>query len=439
MHPTADPDALGFDPARLARIDTHFAAYVDDGRLAGWQIVVARRGEVVRASTYGMRDLEAGLPVAPDTLWRIYSMTKPITSVAAMILWEEGWFELNDEVGRYIPAFADVRVFGKGSAQKPYTVPATAPIRMWHLLTHTAGLTYGFLYTSIVDQLYRAAGYELGVPEGQDLPAACEGWASLPLLFQPGSAWGYSVATDVLGRVVEVLSGRPLDQFFAERIFAPLGMKDTRWWVDENDAERLAALYRAHPLTGKAVRHDALGKAALRPPRFLSGGGAHLDRGRLRAVHDDAAARWRARRGPAARQPDPALYGTEPPPGRKRPRRPEHRRVRGDRIRRCGVRPRLRRRRGRTAAQDAGNAGRVLLGRPGEHRLLGGSRRGGHRAAVHPARPVEHLPAALTAAPARLLGARQLTPLSWVPSAVQATSLIQAHQLPLSCYERQKM
>ncbi len=159
MHPTADPDALGFDPARLARIDTHFAAYVDDGRLAGWQIAVARRGEVVRASTYGMRDLEAGLPVAPDTLWRIYSMTKPITSVAAMILWEEGWFELNDEVGRYIPAFADVRVFGKGSAQKPYTVPATAPIRMWHLLTHTAGLTYGFLYTSIVDQLYRAAGY----------------------------------------------------------------------------------------------------------------------------------------------------------------------------------------------------------------------------------------------------------------------------------------
>ncbi len=273
MHPTADPDALGFDPARLARIDTHFAAYVDDSRLAGWQIAVARRGEVVRASTYGMRDLEAGLPVAPDTLWRIYSMTKPITSVAAMILWEEGWFELNDEVGRYIPAFADVRVFGKGSAQKPYTVPATAPIRMWHLLTHTAGLTYGFLYTSIVDQLYRAAGYELGVPEGQDLPAACEGWASLPLLFQPGSAWGYSVATDVLGRVVEVLSGRPLDQFFAERIFAPLGMKDTRWWVDENDAERLAALYRAHPLTGKAVRHDALGKAALRPPRFLSGGG----------------------------------------------------------------------------------------------------------------------------------------------------------------------
>jgi CubicO group peptidase (beta-lactamase class C family) len=119
-----DPATIGFDPARLARIDAHFGRYVDDGRLAGWQIVVTRRGEVAHSSTYGLRDREAGTPVGADTLWRIYSMTKPITSVAAMMLWEEGRFELNDPISRWLPEFADVRVYDKGSVVKPYTVPA---------------------------------------------------------------------------------------------------------------------------------------------------------------------------------------------------------------------------------------------------------------------------------------------------------------------------
>lgn len=270
---STDPDRIGFDPARLARIDRHFRRYVDDGRLAGWQIVVARRGEIAHSATYGLRDREAGAPVEQDTLWRIYSMTKPITSVAAMMLWEEGRFELNDPISRWLPEFADVRVYDKGSLLKPYTVPAVEPIRVWHLLTHTSGLTYGFVQTSVVDGLYRSAGFDLGVPAGADLAAATEGLARLPLLFQPGTSWNYGVSTDVLGRLIEVISGQRLDEFFTERIFRPLGMTDTRWWVDEPDAKRLAALYTPHPATGEAVRADGVGRAALTEPSWLSGGG----------------------------------------------------------------------------------------------------------------------------------------------------------------------
>ncbi|MEV0325418.1 serine hydrolase domain-containing protein [Micromonospora echinospora] len=267
-----DPDEIGFDPARLARIDEHFGRYVDGGQLAGWQIVVTRRGHVAHSSTYGMRDAEAGAPVTPDTLWRIYSMTKPVTSVAAMILWEEGRFELTDEISRWLPEFADVRVYAKGSALKPYTVPAVEPIRVWHLLTHTAGLTYGFMQTSVVDGIYRAAGYDLHWPDGVDLAAASVALAELPLLFQPGSAWGYSVATDVLGRLVEVVSGQRLDDFVADRILRPLGMTDTHWWVDGDDAERLGALYVPDPRTGRILRHDQFGAVARRKPTLLAGG-----------------------------------------------------------------------------------------------------------------------------------------------------------------------
>jgi CubicO group peptidase (beta-lactamase class C family) len=270
MKVTADPAELGFDPARLARIDSHFARYVDDDLLSGWQIAVTRRGQVVHASTHGLRDREGGLPVEPDTLWRIYSMTKPVTSVAAMMLWEEGAFQLTDPVSRWIPSFADLRVFDKGSAAKPFTVPAAEPIRIWHLLTHTAGLTYGFLGTSTVDAIYRANGFELGAPDGMDLAAACDAWAGLPLLFQPGSAWGYSVATDVLGRLVEVVSGQTLAEFFAERITGPLGMTDTAFW---SDSPRLGALYIADPTTGGALRWDPRGDRARTEPTMLSGGG----------------------------------------------------------------------------------------------------------------------------------------------------------------------
>ena len=267
-----EASAVGLDARRLARIDRHFGRYVEDGRLPGWLIVVSRAGRIVHLTACGSRDKEAGLPVEIDTLFRIYSMTKPITSVAAMMLYEDGAFELRDPVSRFIPSFADMRVYTRGSTLNPSTEPANAPVRIWHLLTHTAGLTYGFHHAHPVDAMYRTAGFEMGHPRGMDLAACCDAWAQLPLLFQPGTEWNYSVATDVLGRVVEVVAGQPLDRFFAERIFEPLGMTDTRFWVEEPAAQRLAALY-VPDSDGKAARNDVMGKAALRPPTCLSGGG----------------------------------------------------------------------------------------------------------------------------------------------------------------------
>ena len=234
---------VGFDPGRLARIDRHFARYVEDGRLPGWLVLVSRRGRIVHLATCGRRDLEADLPVELGTRFRIYSMTKPVTAVAAMQLYEQGAFALKDPVARFIPSFGDLRVYRHGPASDPRTEPATQPMRIWHLLTHTAGLTYGFHYAHPVDELYRAAGFEWVAPEGRDLAECCELWAGLPLLFEPGSEWNYSVASDVLGRVVEVVSGQPLDRFFQERIFGPLGMTDTGFWVEGPEAAgELAAL-----------------------------------------------------------------------------------------------------------------------------------------------------------------------------------------------------
>jgi CubicO group peptidase (beta-lactamase class C family) len=268
-----DPAEAGFDDERLRRIDRHFARYVDDGRLPGWLLAVTRAGRVVHVSTYGQRDMEAGQPIELDTVFRVYSMTKPVTSVAAMMLYEEGAFELKDAVSNFIPSFADVRVYRQGSALRPVTEPATEPVRIWHLLTHTSGLTYGFHHAHPIDAIYRSQGFEWGSPPGMDLAACCDAWAAIPLLFQPGSEWNYGVSSDVLGRVVEVASGQSLDRFFDERIFRPLGMDDSAFSVGAGDAERLAALYMPDPATGRAVRLDPLGDLALRPPDTLSGGG----------------------------------------------------------------------------------------------------------------------------------------------------------------------
>src|SRR6476659_3766973 len=268
-----DPAELGLDKERLKRIDAHFARYVEDGRLAGWLLTIGRHGHLAHVARCGSRDVEAGLPVTDDTLWRIYSMTKPITSVAAMILYEEGTIALTDPVSAFIPAFKDVRVYDGGSDQKQVTVPAAEPVRIWHLLTHTSGLTYGFHRVHPVDAMYRAAGYEWGAPPGTDLAAACDQYASIPLLFQPGSEWNYSVSTDVLGRVVEVASGQSLDEFFATRIFAPLGMTDTGFCVSEDALPRLAALYGVSP-SGKIGKMEQMGRVAVgRPPKLLGGGG----------------------------------------------------------------------------------------------------------------------------------------------------------------------
>jgi len=268
-----DPAAVGLDPRRLARLDAHFARYVDDGLLPGWLILVSRQGRVAHLATYGQRDTEGRRPVEHDTLFRLFSMTKPVTSVAAMMLYEQGAFELKDPVSRFIPSFAGARVFRSGSALRPVTDPVVEPVRIWHLLTHTAGLTYGFHYAHPVDAMYRKAGFEWGSPPGVDLEGCCEAWAGLPLLFQPGSEWNYSVATDVLGRVIEVASGQPLDQFFSDHIFGPLGLTDTGFFVDDAAADRLAALYVPAPGTNAATRIDDFGGSPTSRPTCLSGGG----------------------------------------------------------------------------------------------------------------------------------------------------------------------
>ncbi|HYO74238.1 MAG TPA: serine hydrolase domain-containing protein [Archangium sp.] len=268
-----DPGEVGLDAQRLRRIDTHLRRYVDDGRLAGWQVMVSRRGKVAHLSSYGLADKETGRPVETDTLWRIYSMTKPITSIAAMMLWEEGAFELTDPVSRWLPEFTQPRVYVGGSAARPVTVPAIEPIRVWHLLTHTAGLTYGFHRVHVTDEIYRLRGFELGASDGMDLAACVRAWAELPLAFQPGAEWNYSVATDVLGRLVEVVSGQTLEAFFNERILGPLGMKDTLFWCPENQQHRLATLYTADPARTRTIRSEAFGRGILKPPTWLSGGG----------------------------------------------------------------------------------------------------------------------------------------------------------------------
>ena len=259
---------LRLDPDRLARVTRHFARYVDDGRLAGFSVRVGHRDEIALDASYGLADREAGKEVAADTLWRIYSMTKPITSIAAMLLWEDGLLDLNDPISRWLPEFAEMRVYDKGSLTNPFTVPATEPIRVWQLLSHTSGLTYGFLQTSVVDGLYRQAGFDLSNPPGLDLAQTVERWADLPLLFQPGTRWGYGVSTDVLGRLVEVVSGQSFESVVQQRILTPLGMTDTVW---HTESDRLAALYAS--VNNQAVRYDAFGKVSRPPLAHLGGSG----------------------------------------------------------------------------------------------------------------------------------------------------------------------
>jgi CubicO group peptidase (beta-lactamase class C family) len=270
---TTDPADVDLDADRLERIPEHFRRYVDDGRLPGWQLMVARRGKVALHETYGQRDLEAGLPVEDDTIFRVYSMTKPIVTVTAMTLHEEGAFQLKDPVAAFIPSFGDQRVYTGGSALAPATEPVRSPMKLWHLMSHTSGLTYGFINAHPVDAMYRAAGFDVGVRPDLDLAEICDVIAGFPLVFQPGTEWNYSMSTDVLGRVIEVVTGQPLDEVVRERVLEPLGMSDSGFVCPEADHGRLAALYQAAPGTLAPTRIDALGDVALTKPKFLSGGG----------------------------------------------------------------------------------------------------------------------------------------------------------------------
>ncbi|MFF4571601.1 serine hydrolase domain-containing protein [Streptomyces sp. NPDC001410] len=265
-----DPDEAGLDVKALDRLDRRFAQHVDEGRLPGFLLAVARRGHVAHLTTYGHRNVAAGLPVETDTLWRIYSMTKPVTAVAVLQLVEEGRLSLDDPVDRYLPEFADPQVYESGAGTEVRTRPASGPILIRHLLTHTAGLTFGFYYKHPVDALYREAGLESSVPPGANLAETMQVYARLPLQFEPGTQWNYSIASNVLGRIIEVVSSQPLDDYFAERIFRPLGMTDAGFHITPEQADRLAEMYGETedggitPIPGLPLRGR---------PRFLSGSG----------------------------------------------------------------------------------------------------------------------------------------------------------------------
>ncbi len=262
------------DPVRLARIRTHFEKYVADRRLAGWQITVARSGRLLWSQEHGHRDREADLAVTDNTIWRIYSMTKPLTSIAAMMLYEEGRFDLNSPAGKWIDSLRAPKVYVSGTPAAPKTVPASEPVRIHHLLSHTSGLTYGFQYCHPTDAIYRAKGYDFGSPKGATLEQVVDDWCSSPLRFQPGSGWNYSHATDVLGRLIEIWSGQSLQDFMKERIFDPLGMTDTEWFCPEEKLDRLAMLYV--PGKGDSFAATDMARGATHAPSWHGGGGGLL-------------------------------------------------------------------------------------------------------------------------------------------------------------------
>ncbi|HUN46167.1 MAG TPA: serine hydrolase domain-containing protein [Stellaceae bacterium] len=270
--PQANPETVGLSASRLARIDAWRDRIVADGKVAGATTLVARRGKVVHLASSGLADIARGTAMTPATVHRFYSMTKPLTSAAIMMLYEEGRFQLDDPITRFLPYFANQRVCTGASRGKLETVPAERDITFRDLLTHTSGLTYGFMESTAVDALYREKGIDFGAAE-TSLGAVVEQLAALPLIAQPGSEWNYSVSTDVLGYLVEVISGEPFATFLHERLIRPLGMVDTDFHVRAENAGRFAANY-GRGKDGKLMLIDDPAKSRfLRPTRVPSGGG----------------------------------------------------------------------------------------------------------------------------------------------------------------------
>ncbi len=269
-----DPGEVGLNADMLERMPRFFDSYLERRKLPCMAMLVARGGKVAHFSLNGSTEMGGPEAIAEDTIYRIYSMTKPITTVAAMMLFEEGKIRLDHEVYRYIPEFADVMVFDGGTAQAPELRKPDRPIMVEDLMIHTSGLSYGFLFQTAVDEYYRANGIDYAKFDG-DLEAFCRKLATAPLVFSPGDRWNYSNATDVLGRVVEVASGMKLDEFFRKRIFEPLGMSDTGFHVPEDRIERLMACYVRNPQTGEVTLQDEKGAGSTyaRPPNVFSGGG----------------------------------------------------------------------------------------------------------------------------------------------------------------------
>jgi CubicO group peptidase (beta-lactamase class C family) len=259
---------VGLSTARLGRLSHAMQGLVDEGKLAGIVTLVSRHGKVPHFETFGHQDTASSTPMARDTIFRIYSMSKPITGVALMTLYEEGKFRLSDSLSKYIPEFADLMVASESGTDRPAVEKPNHPITIRELMTHTAGFTYGLFSRSPVDKLYRDAGV---LDPDSALRDMILKLAKIPLLYQPGTRWHYSVAVDIQGYLVEVLSGRPFDVFLKERIFDPLGMKDTGFHVPGDKADRFAQLYIYDDDGALAVAEGENGY--LKPTTFFSGGG----------------------------------------------------------------------------------------------------------------------------------------------------------------------
>lgn len=264
------PESVGLSTDRLGRIAAHFDRYVDEGKIPGYLALIARRGKAAYLHRYGLRDVEAALPVEEDTIFRIYSMSKPITSVAALTLYERSLLHLDDPASEYIPGFGELEVFESGNEKSWRTIPAEREMSIRDLLTHTSGLTYGHMQAHPVDAMYRQRRFfEDAEMTLEDFTA---GLGELPLLFSPGTGWGYSVATDVLGCIIEVISGKRLGQYFADEILAPLGMVDTAFTIAREEAERFAANYERDGDRFRLIDKPSE-STYLRQPKLPSGGG----------------------------------------------------------------------------------------------------------------------------------------------------------------------
>ena len=267
--PLARPAALGFDADRLARIDRFLAErYIEPGLLPCALLLVARKGELVHQCVLGHASLAKNKRLEKDTIFRIYSMTKPITSIALMMLVEAGRISLDDPVAQWIPSWRDLTVFRAGQPGTYTTQPVDAPMRVIDLMRHTSGLTYGFQNRTNVDAAYRSL--RLDAFEAESLAALVEGLARVPLEFSPGSSWNYGVSTDVVGHIVSLASGLPFDEFVRTRILGPLGMHDTDFHVPEAKVARFADCY-VRSAAG-TLAPAQLG-SFLEPPRAPSGGG----------------------------------------------------------------------------------------------------------------------------------------------------------------------
>jgi CubicO group peptidase (beta-lactamase class C family) len=268
--PTAKPEDVGLDSAQLRRIDQHLARYVEKGTLPGVLFAIMRHGRIAHFSVQGLMDRERVRAFSPDTIVRIYSMTKPIVSVALMTLYEEGLFQLDDPVAKFIPEFSALGVYAGGSLGSFKVTRPARPMTVLDLLAHISGLTYGLQRRTPVDAAYRERKLEsFDRPLGEWIKALAE----LPLDFSPGEHWNYSASTDVLGFLIEVLTGEPLDIALQKRILAPLDMKDTSFFLPPDKWSRFAACYECRE-DGKIVLQDDPEKSRYQTkPIFLSGGG----------------------------------------------------------------------------------------------------------------------------------------------------------------------